>query len=206
MSFNQEYLYSHLPARFRREDTELFLKRYLQFFGTTLDEWDLKFDEFHKNIDSSKADEIWVEFWLKELFGWEFFPDWFGIEEKRRLYGNFGKHLARRGTANGIELWMNDFNVTVRVFNRPVYFGEFVWGESVVSIAEPLRTIIEIFEAIPKNQTDISGFGDACYGESFYSEGKPVLTQRELADLLKFMQPHGQDFVIIWKQQRGNYE
>ncbi len=34
MSFsNTNYLYTHLPARFRREDKDLFLKRYLQWFG-----------------------------------------------------------------------------------------------------------------------------------------------------------------------------
>lgn len=206
MSFsNLEYFYSNLPARYRRADSELFLKRYLTFIGTTLDEWDAKFDNFFENIEAATAETIWIEFWLKELFDWTFFPEWFGLEEKRRLYGNFAKHLARRGTARGIELWFADFNVAVKVYNRPVFWGEFVWGENAVSIAEPLRTIIEILQANPL-ANDFSGFGESVWGESFYADQKPILSQLEFAGLLKFQQPHGQDFVVVWQTKEPTAE
>jgi hypothetical protein len=89
---NLEYLYNHLPARFRREDRELFLKRYLQFFGETLDEWDETYLSFFERINPQTAGEEWVEFWLRELFGWSWFPYWFTVTDKRRLYHRAGPH------------------------------------------------------------------------------------------------------------------
>ena len=66
---NQEYIYDHLPARYRRADKDLFLKRYLQFTGQTLDEWDGKFDAFYASMKAKIAtrdgriNRAWLRWW-----------------------------------------------------------------------------------------------------------------------------------------------
>lgn len=201
MSFrNTDYLYSHLPSRFRRDDKDLFLKRYLQFFGDTLDEYDEKFDLFFEHINPDTATEEWIEFWLRELFGWSWFPKWFTLAEKRRLYRNFTRHLARRGTARGIEEWLKDFTIVARVHTRPAFWGEFAWGENVFTTSEPLLVAVEILYVEPRIQTEMSVTGDAAWGESFYSNNEPLFTNAELAALLRYVQPHAQEILLMSKQ------
>lgn len=195
---NLEYLYNHLPARFRREDKELFLKRFLQVFGTTLDDWDTAFDAFFEQINSETADEKWIEFWLRELFGWSWFPHWFTVAEKRRLYGNFARHLARRGTARGIELWLLDFGIVAKVHTRSSPWGEFVWGETHFAIAEPLSLIVEIL-FVQSAQQDLHVWGEGAFGEFFYTEPKPLFTEKEILDLLRYVQPHAQEIIVVWR-------
>ncbi len=194
---NLDYLYQNLPSRFRREDKDLFLKRYWQHFGETLDGYDAAFDSFFGSIDPATADVRWIEFWLENLFGWSWFPTWFTIQEKRRLYSHFGKHLARRGTRRGIELWLLDFGIVARVHTRNLPWGEFVWGESHFSISEPLHLVVEIL-FIQSAQTDICAWGEGAWGEFYYSEPKPPFTEKELLDLLRFVQPHAQEFIVLW--------
>ena len=199
MSFsNLDYLYEHLPSRFRREDKELFLKRYLQMFGETLDDWDAAFDSFFENIDSETADEKWIEFWLKELFGWSWFPKWFTVVEKRRLYRNFARHLARRGTRRGIELWLADFGIIARVHTRMPAWGEFVWGETTFAVAEPLHILIEIL-FLQSAQVDLHVWGEGAWCEFYYVKPSPLFTKKEIIDLLKFVQPHSQEMIVVWK-------
>jgi phage tail-like protein len=221
MSFNnQQYLYEHLPARFRREDKELFLKRFLQFTGETLDKWDATFDAFFENIESGSADEIWIDFWLQQLFGWSWYPWWFTIAEKRRLYGNFARHLARRGTRRGIELWLLDFGIVARVHTRSQPWGEFVWGDTHFAIDQPLHLIVEIL-FLQSGQTDLSVWGEGVWtdyqnpdlygdilyadgevsaGEGFYSNPKPLLSEADIIRLIRYVQPHSQEIVIVWRQ------
>lgn len=199
MSFsNQEYLYSNLPSRFRRDDEDLFLKRFTQFFGATLDEWDGKFDQFFENIQPDTADVEWIEVWLEVLFGWSWFPWWFAVSDKRRIYRNFARHLARRGTGRGIEMWLRDFGVIARVHTKPAPYGEFIWGETNYTTAEPLYILIEILGLISL-PTDLSVWGEMAYGEIYYSDPRPPFTQREIADLIRYVEPHSQEILIMWR-------
>jgi phage tail-like protein len=197
MSFsNRDYLYNNLPARFRRDDKELFLKRFLQFFGDTLDEWDAKFDAFFENINPDTASAEWIKFWLEALFGWSWFPYWFTLANKRQLYGNFARHLARRGTRRGIELWLLDFGIVARVHTRSLPWGEFVYGETHFAITEPLHLIVEILflQSAPQ---DLAVWGEGAFGEFYYTEPKPLFTEKEILDLIRFVQPHSQEIIVI---------
>lgn len=198
MSFNLEYFYNHLPARFRREDKELFLKRFLTFAGDTLDEWDETFDSFSESINPDTASAEWIKFWLEALFGWSWFPKWFTLDNKRQLYGNFAGHLARRGTRRGIELWLLDFGIVARVHTRTLPWGEFVYGESHFAITEPLHLIVEILflQSAPQ---DLAVWGEGAFGEFHYTEPKPLFTEKEILDLIRFVQPHAQDITVIWR-------
>ena len=199
MFSNLEYLYDHLPARFRRDDKDLFLKRYLQVFGEALDDYDDDFDLFYQNINPATASEIWIEFWLRELFGWSWFPRWFTLTDKRRLYGNFAKHLARRGTALGIELWLKDFSIVARVYTKPAFYGESVWGDDTFRTFEPLLIAVELMYVEPRVWQDESVYGEGCLGEAFYNYNDPLFTTAELFSLLKFVQPYAQEILIIRK-------
>lgn len=196
---NQEYLYNHLPSRFRREDKDLFLKRYLQFFGETLDDYDAKFDLFFESIDAATADEAFVEFWLENLFGWSWFPKWFTLADKRRLYGNFARHLARRGTRRGIELWLEDFHIKARAVTRPNYVGEWVWGEPDFFVADPLLILIEILRAERQAKTEMSAVSEMVWGEGFYVDVEPLFTTAEVNALLRYVQPHAQEILFVSK-------
>jgi phage tail-like protein len=201
MSFeNLEYIYGHLPARFRAADKELFLKRFLTFFGNTLDEWDAAFDSFFEKIDPETADARWIEFWLFALFGWSWFPWWFTLEDKQRLYGNFGRHLGRRGTRRGIELWLADFGIIARVHTRNAPYGEFVWGETMFSIPEPLHLIVEVL-FLRQSSAEISFWGESAWGEGFYTEPRPMFTDREITDLVRYVQPVSQSITIVWRNR-----
>ena len=199
MSFsNQEYIYGHLPARYRGADRDLFLKRFLQHLGTTLDEWDGKFDAFFESIDPETADGEWIEFWLEALFGWSWFPRFFTLQNKRQLYGNFARHLARRGTRRGIELWLLDFGIVARVHTRTPPWGEFVWGEATYAITSPLHLVVEIlFLQLP--EVDMSFWGEAVWGESYYTEPQPMFSEKEILDLIRFVQPHSQEITVVWR-------
>lgn len=200
---NLEYLYNNLPARFRRDDKDLFLKRFLQFFGETLDDYDYFFETFFEQINPETARIEFVEFWLRELFGWSWFPKWFLTADKRVLYGNFARHLARRGTAVGIELWMADFFINAVVHKSPLFYGETCYGEDLIFICEPLFLIIEIGKVAPPSyREDCAIFGESFYDECFYAEGEPLYQQNEVENLLRFMQPQSQE-IIIYKPFLG---
>lgn len=198
---NLEYFYQNLPARFRREDKDLFLKRFLQFFGETLDDYDEAFDAFFQNIKPATANAQWIEFWLENLFGWSWFPRWFTLADKRRLYGNFAQHLARRGTRRGIELFLLDFGIVARVHTRPLAWGEFVWGESHFAINEPLRLVVEIL-FIKSPPVDLRVWGEGAWGEFYYAAPEPVLTDKEIFDLIRFQQPNAQEVIVAFSGLR----
>lgn len=198
-SFNQEYLYNHLPARYRREDQDLFLKRFLQFFGISLGEWDTKYEHFFENIKPVTATEEWVEFWLNALFGWSYFPKGFTLAQKRNLYANFAGHLARRGTPDGIKLWLRDFGITARVYSRAAYWDEFYFAEDSWMMEEPLITIIEIYAGFNLTSYDLGTYDDCIVEESLYfGVIEQIVTNVEVESLLRFVQPFGQAFYVTF--------
>jgi phage tail-like protein len=199
MSFsNQNYIYDHLPSRFRREDRDLFLKRYLQFAGETLDGWDTGFDTFWGSIDPDTASETWIDFWLLQMFGWSWFPWWFTTQEKRTLYANFGRHLGRRGTRRGIELWLLDFGIAARVHTRAIPWGELVWGEPHFAITEPLHLIVEIL-FLKAAEADVHAWAEGPWGEGYYTEPRPLFEDADIRRLIRYVQPHAQEIVIVWR-------
>jgi phage tail-like protein len=194
---NTSYIYDHLPSRYRREDRDLFLRRFLSFVGITMDEWDGKFDAFWSSIDAETAPANWMEFWLDVLFGWTWFPRWFRTADKRRLYRNFAKHLARRGTRRGIELFLADFGITARVHTRTQPWGEFVWGDRQFDPHGPLKLIVEIM-SIRQPLSDQTFWGEMVYGEGHYSAVTAPITEREIVELIRYQQPHSQSISIVW--------
>lgn len=199
---NLDYLYDHLPARYRREDKTLFLKRFLQFFGGTLDEWDEKFEQFFNSINPETATEEFIDFWLASLFGWSWFPKNFTLQQKRTLYANFASHLARRGTARGIELWLKDFGANAIVGMREGFWDDEFYGEPAAwTVDQPLALVVEIislkdWESRDLGTMDEDFWDDACY----WGDGEPRLTDREIEILLKFVQPAAQEIKVTWRR------
>lgn len=196
---NLEYLYQHIPARFRGADRDnaFFLKRFLTFFGEQCDGFDLKYDEFYKNINPATASEEFIHFWLYRLFGWSWYPEWFSLDRKRRLFANFAQHLARRGRALGIEEFLKEFSIFARCYARPQYWGEFVWGEAAWTISAPGGIVVQISHLADEvNYDSGNGWGEFAYGEGFFAEQKATLTRREIEDLLRFQQPASQQLMV----------
>ncbi len=199
MSFNNtDYIYDHLPARFRRDDKDLLLKRFLQIFGDTLDTWDGDFDSFWETIDPDTAPLEWLVFWLNALFGWSFFPNHFTTTDKRRVYRNFARHLARRGTRRGIELFLKDFGIIAKVHTRAQAWGEGVWGEQVFSVTQPLYLIVEIIR-LETPAMDASYLGEGAWGEAIYTRPTPPVTEADIINLVRYQQPHAQVINIAWR-------
>lgn len=197
---NLDYIYNHLPTRFQRDDKNLFLKRFLQFFGETLDDWDGTFDNFFEQINADSADVEFIEWWLDSLFGWSWFPVWFTLADKRRLYADFAAHLARRGTAIGIEEWLAAFYINARVHKNPVFTGEYAYGEPLLFVDAPLLLIIELFEVQPDDyQLEMSSIGESAIGEYVYNYGEPLFSPAEMDNLLRYVQPLGNEIIIKGK-------
>jgi len=195
---NLEYLYNHLPGRVRRDDDGLFLKRYLTFFGVTLDQWDAILDNFYTLIAAATTTGEFAQWWLWSLFGWSWFPSWYTLARQRSLYGNFTYHLARRGTAIGIETFLKEFSINARAFVRPQYFGDFVWGEGGWTITDALGVAVQVYSLNDEVNLDIgtSGFGELVWGEGLYRETTATLTTREIEDLLRWEWPNGQRLMV----------
>lgn len=206
MSFsNLDYLYQHLPSRVRRDDADLFLKRFSQFFGESLDGWDHIYETFYQQIAPETASEEFINFWLWALFGWSWFPEWFTLSRKRQLYTDFTTHLARRGTARGINEFLRAFSIYVRVYNRPQYWGEFVWGEDAWTITDALGVVVQVSHLADEVNPDLhdniqsSGWGEFTWGEAYFAETKMTLTAREIEDLIRFQWPNGQRIMVEYK-------
>lgn len=195
---NRDFLYNNLPTRFQRNDNDLFLKRFLQFFGETLDGFDLDFEEFFEQIDPATARIDFVIFWLREAFDWGWFPKWFVDSDKRNLYHNMARHLARRGTVKGIKEWLADFYISVVIHTSACYYGETCYGEQLIYVNQPLVLIVEIGKiAPPTYKADIVVYGESFWGESsFCADFEPLYQRNEIENLLRFVQPVAQDIVI----------
>jgi phage tail-like protein len=198
MTDNTDYLYEHLPARFRRADEGLFLKRLLTFAGDTLDAWDNALDAFWQRIHPSTASAEFVVWWLYSLFGWSWFPRWFTLANKRTLYANFARHLARRGTRRGIELWLLDFGVVARVAARPRAYDDDFYGEGGWLVDEPLVLVVEILGYQDYLNVDRYAYGDSFYHEAYYTPAEELWTRGEIEALLRYVWPVGQEMFVVW--------
>jgi phage tail-like protein len=210
MSFsNLSYLYHHLPSRIRRDDADLFLKRFSQFFGETLDGWDEIYETFYQKINPQTAPEEFVDFFLWALFGWSWVPGWFTLARKRQLYADFATHLARRGTPRGIVEFLRAFSIYARVYNRPQYWGEFVWGEDAWTITDALGVVVQISHLADEVNPDLhdntqsSGWGEFVWGESYVAETRATLTAREIEDLIRFEWPNGHRVMVEYQARRN---
>jgi hypothetical protein len=198
----------HYEAAFNRvaPPAPAFLRRFLLFFGLTLDRWDLTFDRFYQLIEPATAPEAWINFWLWALFGWSWFPTWFTLARKRQLYADFTTHLARRGTKRGIEEFLKAFSVFVRVSNRPQYWGQFVWGAKGYSITDALLIVAQVSHLADEVNKDVRGmaWGQFVWGQgNYYRDCKPTLTRREIEDLLRFEWPDGQRMMVEYQIRRN---
>ena len=54
---------------------------------------------------------------------------------------------------------------------------------------------------IQSAQTDISVWGEGAFGEFYYADPKPLYTENEILNLLRFVQPHAQEFIVFWRTQ-----
>ncbi len=174
------------------------MRRFFTYFGETCDAWDALYAEFFENIAPETADEAFIDFWLDRLFDWQFFPRLFTSNQKRTLYANFARHLARRGTARGIELWMNDFGANVRVWLREDFFDNAFFGEPGFTVSGPLLIVVELMSLDDWNSHDQGTFDESFLDESTYAGEPPVrLTPAEIETLLRFFLPSGQQMIVV---------
>lgn len=193
---NLDYLYSHLPARFRRDDAGLFLKRFLTFFGTKLDYWDALFDNFFQSINAQTGTEEFINFWLWALFGWSWYPRWMTLAQKRVLYSRFAVLLARRGTARGIREFLNAFGVSCRVSAAPQVWSEFAWSGGGYSINAPLGIVVDV-ESVNAGNADGNYWGEFVFGAGRFIAAPTIVVRSEIEALVRFEQPLGQDVIVI---------
>jgi phage tail-like protein len=196
---NLNYLYEHLPSRYRRADADLFLKRFLSWFGGELDGIDNQLDSFYLKIKPETAPEEFIEWWLYALFGWSWFPSWVTLAQKRAFYGDIAAHYARRGTARGIEEFLLAFGVSAKVHNRPIFWGEFVWGEDDWAISDALGFVVEIFPTTNAVPADETFWGELIFGESHFATPGESLQRVDVEELLRFQQPASQEIIIDYR-------
>jgi phage tail-like protein len=193
---NLDYLLEHLPARFRRGGSGLFLRRFLSWFGEEMDAADDKLDSFYQRIEPETASEEFLNWWLWSLFGWGWFPAWFTLERKRAFYAYITRHYARRGTARGIQEFLAAFGIEASVETQPLAWGEWTWGEDLFSISGPLVIIVRVrpgFGAVPE---DLSYWGEYTWGEDHFAAASEQLQLADIDALLRFVQPMGQMVMI----------
>ncbi len=193
---NSSYVYELLPSRFRQNDIELLLKRYLSWFGKEMDAADEAQDLFHLKISPETAPEEFIEFWLYALFGWSWFPTWFTVDQRREFYRNIAVHYARRGTARGIEEFLLAFGIRAKVFNRPLIWGEYVWGEDLWTIDRPLGFVVRISPSASAVAEDQTFWGEFSWGESHFASPAESLQVADVEALLRFQRPASQEIII----------
>lgn len=195
---NLNYLYEHLPARYRVADAEqgFFLRRFLSQFCSELDSYDQLFDTFHRNINPDTAPAHFVDFWLWALFGWGWFPDWFTLAQRRNFFRNVATHYARRGTARGIVEFLLEFGIRSRVITQPTFYGEWTLGEQGWLLTGPLTIIVQIFPSSAGIPEELTLYGEWTLGEDPVAEPGHVPTRPDIDQLLRFQQPIGQHIII----------
>jgi len=203
---NQDYLYEHLPGRIRNVDPTLFppnpVYRLLQAPTDEMDRLDTVYNTFYERITPWTAPDEWVTAWLYALFGWSWFPSWFSLDRKRRLYAEFTRHLARRGTARGIEKFLAAFSVHATAYCQPQVVGESVWAEEPGwAINAPLGVVVQVRSIDDEVNFDVQGMvagavDGLVVGEGYVRNVAQTLTRREIDNLVRFEAPNAQIVVM----------
>lgn len=190
---NLEYLYSHLPARYRREDAKpeqnYILKRFLTPIAQEMDGFDEKYETFHLTIDPATAPQNYIEWWLYSLFGWGWFPTWFTIEQRRAFYSEIASHYARRGTIQGIHDFLAAFGVQTIIEAEPQFWGEGTWGEESFSITGPLGILVRLLPEADAVPEELSFYGEGTWGEDTWAAPALSLQHADVDELLRFCWP-----------------
>lgn len=193
MSFsNALYLYNHLPSRFRRDDTNLFLSRFLQWFGDQMDAWDGDLDNFYQSINAGTASQEFIEWWLWSLFGWGWFAPWMSLAQLRSLYGGMATSIAGRGTPAGIEAFLRGLGIEAYVDAGPQIWGDFTWGEEGYTITAPLGLVVHIPTVLPAVNQGSSEWGDCALGEDPYGTAVQNISLDDVDDLIRWEWPLAQ--------------
>lgn len=193
---NLDYQYNHLPERYRAADRSGLLKRFLSFFGEQLDKFDQDFETFHEKIKAQTAPEEFVEYWCWTFFGWGWLPEHFTLAQKRAFYADLAVHLARRGTARGIEGFLAAFGVYARVFNRPWHWDEFYWGEEEWTMTRPLAFVVQIFPMRDVAASEQEFWEEFHWEEAYFAPQSGVVEQAGVEALLRFQLPLSQDVYV----------
>ena len=194
---NTDYLYANLPGRMRRDDADLFLKRFLSFFGLTLDGFDEQLDTFYQKIAPATAPQKFIDWWLYSLFGWAWFPAWFTLARRRAFYAAITTHYAKRGTAVGIKEFLAVFGLRVVVITQPQFWGDgLTWGENLWTVTGPLGILIRLFPEAPALPEDLEFWGEAYWGEAWAAAPGESLQRADLDQLLRFVWPLGNIIMI----------
>ncbi|MCP9494298.1 MAG: phage tail protein [Pyrinomonadaceae bacterium MAG19_C2-C3] len=194
---NLNYFLDHLPARYMRGAAGEFLTRFLLFFGTVLDEWDAKFEDFYKELNPQTCSEDFLRFWLAALFGWTWFPAWFDGTRKREFYRYAAAYFARRGTVRGMREMSALFGIEAEVHARPIWFAEAAFDDSLWAITDALGVVVHINALRDEVTTESGAWGELAGGEAYGAPVRPTLTNSEIDALLAFEQPHGQELLIV---------
>jgi phage tail-like protein len=203
---NLDYLYAHLPGRMQRDDRDLFLKRFLSFFGETLDGFDLQLDTFYQKIAPATASQEFIDWWLYSLFGWAWFPSWFTLARRRAFYAAITGHYARRGTTIGIQEFLAAFGLRVIVQTDSRFWEEAAWGEDVWEVTGPLGIVIRLFPEAPAIDQDLEFWSEATWGEAVGASPGENVQRVNLDELLRFVWPLGNIIMIEDLQFAGPAE
>ena len=199
---NLDFLYQHLPARYRSGDEGqgLLLWRFLQWPCEQLDGFDLQLDTFHEKINPDTAPMEFVEFWLWALFGWSYFPVWLSDAQRRALYRDMPRLYARRGTPRGISELLAHFGVKAHVINRTTFWGEEVWGEGGWMIGGPGTMVVQVFPQTTATPQELAYWGDSYWGDFYYTPPGNNLQQADVEELLSWCQPLATTIIIDYVQ------
>jgi phage tail-like protein len=193
---NLNYLYDHLPARMRRDDTGLFLKRFLSVFGEELDGVDLQLDTFFEKIAPKTAPAEFIDWWLYSFFGWGWFPTWFTLARRRAFYASIAQHYARRGTLRGIKEFLAAFGIRAIVEGEQRFYGEATWGESEWGVTGPLVIIVRLFPEAPAVSEDLIYYGEATWEDDYGASQAQSIQRADVEALLRFQWPLAQHIFI----------
>jgi phage tail-like protein len=203
MSFpnNLDYLYEHLPAFMRRQDSEtsppLFLKRFLSWFGGELDGFDGVIDTLHERVAWETADEEWLNWLLWACFGWAWFPVWMTLAQKRAFYRDIATHYARRGTARGIVEFLAAFGIRSRVIVDPLFYdSSYTTDDDSWVVETPLVIIVQIFPQTDALPEELVFYGEWTTDQDAIADPALVPTRPDLDALLRFQKPAGQVIIV----------
>lgn len=180
----------------RREDETRLLERFLAWFGAELDSVDAGHDGFWRQIRPETAREDFIDWWLWNVFGWGWFPAWWTLGRKRQFYADIASHIARRGTARGIERFLDDFGVRAEVVKQPLVWGESYTGEADYTVAGPLGLLVRLAPELPALNEDLAFFGEDYFGEGYAATPSANMTFADVENLLRWGWPVGQIIAV----------